>query len=322
MDDWRRGLEAALAEDDVRLQSAEPLARHTSFRIGGEAELMVEVKSDCALGRVVRFCQDAMVDLYVLGRGTNVLVSDQGLAGVVVRLGGALADISPVSGAERPAFLDAGAGAGLDDVVDAAEAVGLGGLEFLAGIPGTVGGALASNAGAFGRCIADVVIEVKGIDRFGRPWRRAREELTVRYREPLIDDGLVATGVRLRPESSRARTAAEVRQQRWAVHPSEPSAGSFFKNPAGGVSGRRLSAGQLIEQCGLKGRSVGGACVSRKHANFIVNAGGARCADVYELVQIVKATVEEKTGILLEEEVRILPGMAQPAPRRQPNGKS
>ncbi len=303
---------------------AEPLARHTSFRIGGEAELMVEVRSEEALVRVVCFCQDAMVDMYVLGRGTNVLVSDQGLAGVVVRLGGALAAIAPVPAGQGDLSIEAGAGARLDDVVDAVEAAGLGGLEFLAGIPGSVGGALFSNAGAFGRCIGEVILEVKGVDRLGRPWRRTQEELTVRYREPLIDEGLVATGVRLRLEPTRTRTAEQVRQQRRAVHPAEPSAGSFFKNPGGALgyaqpgdsSRTRLTAGRLIEQCGLKGRSVGGACVSRKHANFIVNAGGARCADVYELVQVIKATVEEKTGILLDDEVRILPGMAQLAPRR------
>ncbi len=333
MDDWRRGLEAALADDDVEFRPAEPLARHTSFRIGGDAELMLEVRAEPALARVLGFCHEELVDCRVLGRGTNVLVSDQGLAGVVVRLGGALANVSPVSGAAYPrsdgqgsGFIEAGAGARLDDVVSAVQAAGLGGVEFLAGIPGTVGGALASNAGAFGRCIADVIVEVSGLDRVGRPWRRRREELTVRYREPLIDDGLVATRVRFRlePVSSQGQTADQVRQRRRAIHPPEPSAGSFFKNPESRTAGSepRIPAARLIEECGLKGRSVGGARVSMKHANFIVNAGGARCADVYELAQIVKATVEEKTGILLEEEVRILPGMAQPFPRRQFNGKS
>jgi UDP-N-acetylmuramate dehydrogenase len=317
MDDWRRGLEQALAGTDARLRFAEPLCRHTSFRIGGNAEAMVELASEATLARVLCFCQEALLDSYVLGRGTNVLVSDQGLPGLVIRLVGELARLSVAAGHT----LVAGAGARLDHVVAAAQEAGLGGVEFLAGIPGAVGGALATNAGAFGWSIGEVILEVSGLDRDGRPWTRTRAELSPRYREPLIDDGLVATRVvfQLGEPLSGTGTVEEIRSRRSARHPFEPSAGSFFKNPE--HEGKRIPAGRLIEQCGLKGCCVGGARVSEKHANFIVNAGGARCADVYELAQIVKATVEEKTGILLAEEVRILPGMVEPTQRRQ-HGKS
>jgi len=282
-----------------------------------------------------------------------VLVSDQGLRGVVVCLGGELAGIradrdrategqrdrvmekQSESGAGTgsldpliPRSLSVGAGASLDAVAEFAEKEGLVGAEFLAGIPGTIGGGLHSNAGAFGRSLGDIVTSVTVLAMDGSEKTLTGNELSRGYRRPMTEDGLVAVEVTVRleqgsgvqgskgpgsepeprnPGTPEPLSVAEIRKQRWSKHPTEPSAGSFFRNPETGDGGR-VPAGRLIEQCGLKGKTIGGAKVSEKHANFIVNTGRARFADVYELVQVIKATVEEQTGILLEEEVQYLPG--------------
>lgn len=300
------------------------MAQHTTFRIGGPADAWVRANDRQALVRVLQFCRAAGVRWWLLGRGSNVLVSDQGLRGIVIGLGGELAEVRRQGTGDggRGTELVCGAGASLDAVATFAEQEGLAGVEFLAGIPGTIGGGLHSNAGAFGRSLGDVITSVTVTDRDGNERELAGAELRREYRQPMIDDGLIAIEAAIQLQErgqsttpdSRFPTPADVRQQRWAKHPKEPSAGSFFRNPETGDGGPetggsgRTPAGRLIEQCGLKGKAVGGAKVSEKHANFLVNTGGARFADVYELAQIVKATVEQETGILLEEEVQYLPG--------------
>jgi len=296
------------------------MAQHTTFRIGGPADAWVRANDKQALVRVLQFCRAAGVRWWLLGRGSNVLVSDQGLRGIVIGLGGELAEVKG-SGADTrsldpsiPRSLSVGAGAPLDAVATFAEQEGLAGVEFLAGIPGTIGGGLHSNAGAFGRSLGDVILSVTAVDRDGNERELTGPELRREYRRPMIDDGLVAVEVTMKLHPGEPEPAARIREQRWTKHPKEPSAGSFFRNPETGDRGRgtgiggRIPAGELIEQCGLKGKAVGGAKVSEKHANFLVNTGGARFGDVYELAQIVKATVEQETGILLEEEVQYLPG--------------
>jgi UDP-N-acetylmuramate dehydrogenase len=243
----------------------------------------------------------------VLGRGSNVLVSDQGLRGVVIVLAGEMSAIKPEGEALR-----AGAAACLDQVAEVAEQAGLAGAEFLAGIPGTVGGGLRTNAGAFGRSLADIVHSVRALDARGQDVLVEEGHLRHEYRRPVIDPALIAVEVTLRLASGPVQPANGIREQRWARHPKEPSAGSFFRNPEGeenreqGGTGR-VPAGRLIDQCGLKGRGVRGAQVSGKHANFLVNTGRARFADVYELAQVVKANVEQTTGTLMEEEIQYLP---------------
>jgi UDP-N-acetylmuramate dehydrogenase len=293
-------MSAAVHEDEA-------ISRHTSFRIGGGADAWVDVADRAALLRVIEFCHDAAIPWRVLGRGSNVLVSAQGLRGVVISLGGELALVRTTSGR-----VTAGAGAPLDSVVESAEHAGLTGSEFLAGIPGTVGGALMTNAGAFGSSLSDIIEGVRGYDAKGCGWETTSDQLRPRYREPLIDRGLLVTEVIFRlNKGSPSASADEIRRQRWAKHPKEPSAGSFFKNPI--VNGERTPAGRLIDECSLKGTGIGQARVSERHANFIVNVGGARFVDVYELAQLVKARVEERTGVMLEEEVRILPEPAREA---------
>ena len=308
MHDWRRHLGEAVAGCAAEVRFAEPMAQHTTFRIGGLADAWVRVDDRQALARVLSVCREAGVRTWLLGRGSNVLVSDQGLRGVVICLGGELAEVRRrATGDGGPGTeLVCGGGAALDAVSTFAEKEGLVGAEFLAGIPGTVGGGLHSNAGAFGRSLGDIVTSVTVLDSEGSEQTLTGAELRREYRRPMIEHGLVAVEVTMELHPGKPEPAAAIREQRWAKHPEEPSAGSFFRNPE--RDGERIPAGKLIEQCGLKGKTIGGAKVSEKHANFLVNAGRARFADVYELVQVIKATVEEQTGIQLEEEVQYLPG--------------
>jgi len=286
------------------------MANHTTFRIGGLADAWVRVDDRQALVRVLSVCRDAGQQTWLLGRGSNVLVSDQGLRGVVLCLGGELAEVSrrrTVDGGPGTELV-CGGGAALDAVAALAEKEGLVGAEFLVGIPGTVGGGLHSNAGAFGRSLGDIATSVTVLDPDGSEQTLTGAQIHRDYRRPMMEQDLVALEATMELHAGKPEPVAAIREQRWAKHPKEPSAGSFFRNPET-RDGGRVPAGKLIEQCGLKGKAIGGAEVSEKHANFLVNTGRARFADVYELVQVIKATVEEQTGILLEEEVQYLPGM-------------
>jgi UDP-N-acetylmuramate dehydrogenase len=296
MEDWRRDIERALAGRGATCRADELLSRHTTFGIGGIAEIWVEVMDEQTLAAAISHCRERGIRWWVLGRGSNVLVSDQGLDGVVLRLGGDLARIR-VNGSQ----LEAGAGAGLDDLAVRAEAAGLRGAEFLAGIPGTVGGGLRTNAGAFGRSLTDVLEGVRVLETNGSSMTLKCTDFIRGYRTSVIDGSVIVTSAVLRLDPGTSTPADEIRRRRWEKQPSDFSAGSFFKNPPGEAAGR------LIEWCGMKGRRVGAAQVSDKHANFIINTGGARFADVYGLAQVVKANVEAQTGILLEEEVQVLP---------------
>ncbi|GEM_PF-128028 len=373
MHDWRSSLGEAVAGCAAELRFAEPMARHTTFRIGGLADAWVRADDPQALACVLRVCREAGIRTWLLGRGSNVLVSDQGLRGVVVTFGGKLAEMrlerdkeieglpaqqqagqrdKVTEGSSEhsiprsldpsiPSWLLCGAGAALDEVATFAEQQGLTGAEFLAGIPGTVGGGLHSNAGAFGRSLGDIVTGVTVLDRDGSESVLTGTQIRREYRRPMIEGGLIAVEVTMQlqgriqglrdsrgpaPDTGTLESstpgslsADQIRKQRWQKHPTEPSAGSFFRNPE--KDGERIPAGKLIEQCGLKGRTIGGVRVSEMHANFLINTGKARFADVYELVQIIKATVEEQTGILLEEEVQYLPGPNE-VRRQMPEARS
>lgn len=294
---WQEVLLEAIQDRQCEVFLNEPLARHTSFRIGGPADALVIVNSRDSLIRLWRFASKFNLNFTVIGRGTNVLISDQGLRGLVVRLGGDFCRIELL----KDDLVYAGAGVLLDAVADFAELHGLAGADFLAGIPGTVGGGLMSNAGAYGRSLGDIVYQVEIIDSEGNINSLTKEMLTNRYREPVIPAGGWVLSALFQLTPGRSRSCQEIRAERKGKHPSEPSAGSFFKNPRG------FAAGRLIEESNLKGITLGGAAVSVQHGNFVVNRGGARFVDVYELIQIIKAAVEERTGMELDEEVRILP---------------
>jgi UDP-N-acetylmuramate dehydrogenase len=283
----------------LRVRMAERLSRHTSFRIGGEAHYFVSVNSKRSLRRVLEIINKRQMPYFLIGAGTNILVSDSGFTGVVLKLSGGFKKITR----ENDMF-HCCSGVLVKDFLEEATRVGYGGAEFLAGIPGTMGGAVKGNAGAFGRSIADIVDAVFLMDEHGVQTVRARGEMLFTYRNSDIKNGNIITRVDIRLNKgkryaiqSRIDKNLRIRQRR---QPTGYSAGSFFKNPPG------HAAGELIEMCGLKGTSVGDAEFSRKHGNYIINRGRARSVDVVELAGIIKKIVRMQTGIELEEEVRLL----------------
>ena len=295
--------ELARAVGDVvagRVRADEPLARHTSFRIGGPADVLATPDTALELAAIARAAAQAGASLTILGGGSNMLVGDGGIRGVVVKLGRGFRRI-----AWSPPCVEAGAAVQLGRLARDATARGLAGLEYAEGIPGTVGGALFMNAGAYGGEVSGVVDEVEGVDAEGRLRRLGRDTLAFSYRRTALPAGFLVTAVRfrLRPEAADAVQARldEARRRRLAGQPQgNPSAGSIFKNPGGDFAGR------LIEVAGLKGARAGRARISDRHANFIVNEGGARAADVKALMDVAQREVWERSGVWLEPEVQLV----------------
>jgi UDP-N-acetylenolpyruvoylglucosamine reductase len=278
----------------------EPLARRTTLRVGGPADLYVEPASEADLAVLVRFCAAHALPWRVLGRGSNLLVRDGGVRGVVVCLVHSGFAAVRVEGET----IHAGAGARVKAVAAAALQHGLAGLEFLEGIPGSVGGALRMNAGAFGGSTFAVLERVRVMDPQGAVAELPAAEIPVGYRNcPLFTTHLALGAVfRGRPDTVEAIRArlAEYSRRRWQTQPRDPSAGCIFKNPAG------VPAGRLVEELGLKGARAGGARISEVHGNFIVNDGTATARDILELIRCVQAEARARRGIELEPEVEIL----------------
>jgi UDP-N-acetylenolpyruvoylglucosamine reductase len=278
----------------------EPLAKHTTLRVGGPADVYVEPASEGDLAAVVKFCGVRGVPFFVIGRGSNLLVRDGGFRGAVICL--SHADFSKIEfGGER---LRCGAGAKLKSVAVEGRRHGLSGLEFLEGIPGSVGGALRMNAGAMGGATFDVVESVRLMDLDGNVRELAPGEMSVAYRGCATLKNHIALGAMFRgrpdsPESIAQRMSA-FSQKRWSSQPAAPSAGCAFKNPPS------IPAGKLIDELGLKGARVGGAVVSREHGNFIVNDGNATARDVLELIALLQAKAKAERGIELQTEVEII----------------
>jgi UDP-N-acetylmuramate dehydrogenase len=306
----RAALEACLAE---RIEFDVPLARHTSLRIGGPADAIATPRDREELARVLSICDAHELPTIVLGAGFNVLVREGGIRGVVLRLK-KLRAIERVAGDA----ISVEAGASHATITRYCVEHGLAGLEFGAGIPGTLGGWLAMNAGIGVREMKDVVREIEVIDRRGKAFSRLpRTDLDFRYRalEGLAPGTLITSAVLAVEATERTRVQHEIDRllaHRQATQPIDiPSCGSVFRNPPGDFAGR------LIEAAGLKGERVGAAEISTVHANFIVNHGGATARDVLALIERARATVESATGVALEPEVRVL-GEAQHAERRPP----
>ena len=294
-----KDLRAALTSDAV-VRRDEPMARHTSMRVGGPAEVWVEPGNENDLAKLLRYCHERNVPVMVVGRGTNLLVRDGGIAGVVVQL--SAAEFSKVEAdGER---LYARGGARLRSIVNLAKQHELGGLEFLEGIPGSLGGALRMNAGAMGKQTFDVVEWVRYVSMTGEIYDAVAETLPVYYRNcPLFANHVVLTAILRGQKTARAEIDARLRQfeaKRWASQPAKPSAGCVFKNPG------TIAAGKLIDELGLKGTAVGGARVSELHGNFIVNEGGATAGDVLALMEQIRLRARQERGIELEPEVQIL----------------
>jgi UDP-N-acetylmuramate dehydrogenase len=281
------------------VREAEPLAPHTWFHLGGPAEYFAEPNTVEELAALVRRCHDDGIPIRVLGGGSNLLVRDDGVSGVVVRL--SAAPFNEISLQGR--IVTAGGGARLGHVVSTVVREGMAGLEPLVGIPGTIGGALHGNTGSRGGDIGQWTCRATVMTRSGEVLQREREDLVFSYRQSSLDE-LVILGCQFQLEEEDPQELTKRMQKLWIVKKaSQPlghqSAGCIFKNPRG------ISAGMLIDQAGLKGTRVGGAEVSDRHANFIVADAEATSADVLKLIELVRSRVAERLGVELETEIEI-----------------
>ncbi len=278
----------------------EPLAKHTTLRVGGPADVYVEPASEEDLAGIVRFCNGQDVPFFVIGRGSNLLVRDGGFRGVIICL--AHANFSRIAVADGR--LHCGAGAKLKNVAVEARRHGLSGMEFFEGIPGSVGGALRMNAGAMGGATFEVVESVRLMDFDGNVRELTPKEMSVEYRGCGTLKNHIALGAvfKGRPDSQESivQRMSAFSRKRWISQPAAPSAGCMFKNP------ETIPAGKLIDELGMKGTRVGGAVVSAEHGNFIVNDGNATARDVLELIALLKRRAKGERGIELQTEVEII----------------
>lgn len=287
----------------VETLTDEPMSRHTTFQIGGPADVFCRPRTPEDVEKLLTLCAEREIPLYVVGNGSNLLVADEGLRGVVLCT---TAMDAVEADPEDGCTLVCSAGAQLMQVCLAAKRRGLAGLAFAYGIPGTMGGAVLMNAGAYGGELRDVLLDSTHVEA-GAVQTLEAERLALSYRHSFYsgrkDCCILRARVRLTPDDPEA-IGAEMRtlmQRRRDKQPLElPSAGSAFKRPAGGY------ASALIDQCGLRGFAVGGAAVSDKHTGFVVNRGGASCRDVLTLLREVRRIVQDTTGFRLEPEVRLL----------------
>lgn len=279
----------------------EPLKKYTSFHIGGPAALFCRPADQAQLAGLLNFCRRQGVRSFVLGMGTNVLFSDEGYEGAVISTRGMREEI----GGEGDC-LTAGCGVPLNRLCQAAAGRGLGGLEFAYGIPGSLGGGIYMNAGAYGGEMKDVLEEVRFLDEEGCVRTLPAGELGLGYRASVFAQKpwyILEARLRLKPAPADQvqKKMEELLARRKEKQPLEyPSAGSTFKRPEGAF------AAALIEQCGLKGYRVGDAAVSEKHSGFVVNLGQATCEQVLQVARDVQRIVQEKTGYLLEKEIRVI----------------
>ncbi len=291
---------SALVAPGTVVRSHEPLASRTTLRVGGPADVFVEPASEGDLAAILKFCRNADVPFLVLGRGSNLLVKDGGVRGVVISLAHQAFSTISVEGQS----LHCGAGARLKAVSAQARKSLLTGLEFLEGIPGTVGGALRMNAGAMGSATFDFVVSVRFMDLDGEVHELPGSKMGAQYRVcPLLKEN-IALGAVFQGAPSDAATIREksnrFNEKRWDSQPAQPSAGCIFKNPS------TIPSGKLVEELGLKGLRIGGASVSVVHGNFIVNEGKASAVEVLELIAQIKARARAERGIELETEVEII----------------
>ena len=298
MKQWLDSVTEAMPELVIRTE--EPMSKHTTFRIGGAAEVFAAPDAR-ELPQLLAMAKGADVPVTVIGNGSNLLVGDRGICGLVIEIGERMSEVR-IEGT----ILVAGAGALLSKAAQTAAAAGLGGLEFAAGIPGSVGGAVVMNAGAYGGEMKDVLQSVKVLTEEGELLILTTEELELGYRNSCVPERkyiVVEATMELaaKPEEEIRAYMAELRAKRIEKQPLEyPSAGSTFKRPEG------YFAGKLIMDAGLRGYTVGGAQVSEKHCGFVINKGGATAADVRQLMQDVHDRVKEQFDVELEPEVKMI----------------
>ena len=288
-----------IVRDDHILEK-EPMKKHTTFRVGGPADVLIQPDTE-ELKKVIRLCAQQGEPCCVIGNGSNLLIGDKGIRGLVIEML-SVKDAIEINGDT----IRAGAGMLLSKTAMEAAKAGLSGMEFAAGIPGTIGGAVVMNAGAYGGEMKDILVSVTVLDEEGELRRIQAEDLNLGYRRSNIIENhyIVVEAVLKLKQGETSEILAQMdtlKQQRREKQPLEyPSAGSTFKRPEG------YFAGKLIMDAGLRGYQVGGAMVSEKHCGFVINAGDATAADIRRLMQDVSDTVQEKFGVTLEPEVKML----------------
>lgn len=291
----------AMGEPEATLRLHEPMRQHTTILIGGPAQFWIEPQTVAGFQRLVRHLREQGIPIRVIGRGSNLLVRDGGIRGAVIHP--AKGEFSEVT--VRGELIEAGVGARFQKLAMAARAAGLGGFEWMEGIPGNVGGCLRMNAGAMGSQTFDQVVSVRFLDAAGELREKSAQEITAHYRSvPEFSTHYAVSAVfRGRPAAREEidERLADSKNKRRSSQPVGASAGCIFKNPA-----PDLGAGQLIDQLGLKGSAVGAARVSDVHGNFIINEGGASAGDVLQLIDRIREAARRERGIELETEVQII----------------
>lgn len=288
-------------ELNIKYSESEPMKNHTSFKVGGNARLMVYPKSVEDTSEIVKLCKERGIRLLAIGNGSNLLVSDNGIDACVMCFGNDISDIKLID--DETVFAESGAS--LMKLCRFALDNGLSGLEFAYGIPGSCGGAAFMNAGAYGGEMKDVLYRCDHIDENGDIGFLEGEDMKLSYRHSAYyDNGCIITGLYLKlKKANKSDIKAkmdDLLQRRKDKQPLEyPSAGSTFKRPEG------YFAGALIEECGLKGKTVGGAQISEKHAGFVINKSGATCKDILDLCEECAKTVMREKGVKLEMEIRV-----------------
>ena len=282
-----------------------PLSRLTSFGIGGQAKAVVWVNEEVCLRKLLSYLRESNYPYYFLGQGTNVLVGDHGYPGIIIKLGPGFSRFGVLFKGRDKVYFKVGAGIKLSRLLKISLRYGWGGLEYLVGIPGTLGGAIAGNAGAFGHSIEENITEIKVMTKEGEIKWYHKDMLRFDYRTANLPPGalILEAHLGLVPSNKReimAKMYLYFQKKKLSQPLNMPSAGCVFKNPKGAF------AGKLIEEVGLKGYQIGNAKISEKHANFIVNLGGARASDVLALMDLAQDRVLKEMGIFLEPEIKIL----------------
>lgn len=279
----------------------EPLYKHTTYRVGGPAKLFIKVHSVDELIKIIKYCRKHRIQLFIIGRGSNLLFSDKSFEGIII----SLEDMNQyhVNGSE----VIAQSGVTMIKLAYDCAKIGLSGFEFMGGIPGNIGGGIFMNAGAYKSCLSEVVKSVKILDENLKVVELSKEEMAFSYRHSIIQDHpkwiVLEATFELENKSVEEinETLDKRKERRMSTQPwNKPSAGSVFRNPDGGA------AWKFIDDAGLRGYEIGGAQVSPKHSNFIVNNGYASAKDIYDLIFYVQKTVQEKFGVLLKPEVRFI----------------
>jgi len=293
---------AGLVSPATVIKRDEPMARHTTLRVGGPADVYVEPATEDDLAGILKFCSARGINFFLLGRGSNLVVRDKGFRGVVICLAHANFSRVEIDGLH----LRAGAGAKQKAVAVEAKRNSLSGVEFLEGIPGSIGGALRMNAGAMGGETFNAVESVRVMDFAGNIRELKPSEMSVTYRCCATLKECIALSAVFKctpqPRAEIEQRMKAYNEKRWSSQPAAPSAGCMFKNPAG------IPAGKLIEELGLKGMFVGGAMVSLEHGNFLVNGGMATARDVLELIALLQAKAKAERGVELHTEVEVIGG--------------